>query len=85
MNMKKAIALAILVVGTMTMTGSAFAGPRIHNRYHGSSHALRWEHQRRVAPRHNVIRRREAVRRHIAHTMPRHRDHSGMRMWRGRR
>ncbi len=72
MSMKKAIAAA-LVVGTMTMTGAAFAGPRFHDR-HGSSQALRWEMRKhQVEHRHNVIRHKQAVRRHIAHKVMRNR------------
>ena len=55
MSMKKAIAAA-LVVGTMTMTGAAFAGPRFHDR-HGSSHALRWEQQKHHGSHHVEIDR----------------------------
>ena len=47
MNMKKAIA-AVLVVGTMTMAGAAFAGPRFHDRHgRGGFEPRQWEHQER--------------------------------------
>ena len=90
MNMKKAIA-AVLVVGTMTMAGAAFAGPRFHDRY-GSSRAIRWEHQERHGGFHNNRHNRhEEMKQHHrsihknnyrpSYSPRHHGNHNGMRRW----